>query len=335
MAAVIIFLAAAAGLFATGQQEKIPTKVVLYTSVDKKDAKKILDAFTADTGITASFVYLSSGPALTRITAEKNNPQIDAWMGAPRENHIIARDKDLTIPYKSGPWKKLDAKFKDPDGYWRSFYMNPVAFCVNTAALKKAGAPMPASWDDLLNPVYKGLIQAPTPQSFGMTAYNILASLVTMRGEDKAFEYMAKLNKNIQTYTSSGTAPSKAVAAGRCAVGIQFTPAFFRFIDQGYPLKVIFPREGVGFEAPAVSIIKGAKNLEAAKILADWLVSEKGQDVLSEKKTHFYPVNPEAKLGSGMPPFSSLKLISYNPEWAGKNKNRLVTRWVNEVLPAK
>ena len=81
--------------------------------------------------------------------------------------------------------------------------------------------------------------------------------------------------------------------------------------------------------------MKGAKNLEAAKILVDWLVSEKGQDVLSEKKTHFYPVDPGARLNSGMPPYSSLKLINFNPEWAEKNKKRLIQRWVNEVLQAE
>ncbi len=332
---VLLFLVGLVGsLFATGSQEKKPKKVIIYASVDEENAKKILDAFTADTGITASFVHLSSGPALARITAERNNPQADIWLGAPNENHIIAKERGLTIPYKSEAWKRMDPKFKDPDGYWRSFYMNPMAFGVNIEALKKAGAPMPTSWMDLLKPVYKGLIQMPTPQSSG-TAYNIVASLVTMWGEDKAFDYMKKLSPNVQTYTSSGTAPSKAVAVGQCAIGIQFTPAFFQFIDEGYPLKVVFPKEGVGFEAPAVSILKGAKNLEAAKILVDWLVSKKGQDVLTEKKTYFYPVNPEAELGKGMPAFSSLKVVSFDPKWAGENKKRLVERWVNEVLPAK
>ncbi len=332
--ALTMLVAFTTSMFAAGQEEKKPQKVVIYASVDEANAKKILDAFTADTGITASFVHLSSGPALARIKAEKNNPQADVWLGAPNENHIIAKEEGLSIPYKSDAWKKLDPKFKDPDGYWRSFYMNPMAFAINTEALAKAGAPMPESWMDLLKPAYKGLIQMPTPQSSG-TAYNIVASLVTMWGEEKAFDYMKKLNKNVQTYTSSGTAPSKAVAVGQCAIGIQFTPAFFEFIDQGYPLKVVFPKEGVGFEAPAVSILKGAKNVEAAKVLVDWLVSKKGQDVLTEKKTYFYPVNPEAKLGKGMPAFSSLKVISFDPEWAGQNKKRLVERWVNEVLPAK
>ena len=193
---------------------------------------------------------------------------------------------------------------------------------------------MPTSWEDLTNPAYEGLIQAPTPQASG-TAYNIVASLVTMMGEDEAFAYMTRLNDNIQTYTSSGTGPSKGVAVGQCAIGIQFTPAFFQFISEGYPLEVVFPSEGVGFEAPGVSIIKGAKNLDAAKTLVDWLVSKEGQDVLSEENTFFYPVNPEATLADGMPAFESLKTVPIDIQWAGTNKTRLVERWVDEVLGAK
>ena len=321
-------------LVAEPQVETKPDKVVVYASVDEANAKKILDAFTADTGITASFVHLSSGPALARITAEKNNPQADVWLGAPNENHIIAKDEGLTVAYKSAAVNSLEDQFKDADAYWRSFYMNPMAFAVNTEALAKIGAPKPTSWEDLLKPVYKGQIQMPTPQSSG-TAYNVVATLVTLWGEERAYDYMKKLNPNMQTYTSSGTGPSKAVAVGQCAIGIQFTPAFFEFIDQGYPLEVVFPKEGVGYEAPAVSILAGAKNMEAAKILVDWLVSKDGQDVLSEAKTYFYPVNPDAALGKGMPDFASLKTVGFSSQWAGENKKRLVERWVNEVLPAK
>ncbi len=331
---IAVLLVLPFAVFATAEKEVTADKVVVYASVDEANAKLILDAFTADTGITASFVHLSSGPALARITAESNNPQADVWMGAPSENHVLAKSEGLTVPYLSPSLSELGDVFKDSEGYWRSFYMNPMAFAVNTEALAKTGAPMPTSWDDLLKPVYKGHIQMPTPQA-SRTAYNIVSSLVVARGEDEAFKYMAKLNPNVQTYTSSGTGPSKGVAVGQCAIGIQFTPAFFKFIDEGYPLKVVFPTEGVGFEAPAVSIIKGAKNMEAAQILVDWLVSKEGQDVLSEVKTFFYPVNEKATLAAGMPQFSELKTISVDVQWAGGNKKRLVERWVNEVLPAK
>lgn len=331
---ILVFVLITLSVFALNIVAVAADKVIIYASVDEANAKKILDAFSAQTGIEVGFVHLSSGPAMARITAEANNPQADVWLGAPSENHVVLKEEGLTIPYISEAMEKLAPSFKDPDGYWRSFYMNPMAFAVNTEALKKAGITKPTSWQDLLKPEYKDLIQMPTPQSSG-TAYSIITTLVAIMGEDEAFEYMKKLNPNIQTYTSSGTGPSKGVAVGQAAIGIQFTPAFFEFIDKGYPLEVIFPTEGVGFEAPAVSIIKGAKNIESAKRLIDWLVSKDGQDILSKEKTYFYPVVPEAELSKGMPAFSELKTIVVDKQWAGENKKRLVDRWVNEVLPAK
>lgn len=335
-AALCLLLAGAGLVFAGGKTDAAAAskEVVVYASVDEANAKKILDAFTADTGIKASFVHLSSGPALARIRAELNNPQADVWLGAPSENHIVAKTEGLSIPYKGGTYASLGGGFKDPDGYWRSFYMNPMAFAVNTESLKRINAPKPTSWKDLLNPVYKGQIQMPTPQASG-TAYNIVASLVTIWGEEEAFKFMKALNPSIQTYTSSGTGPSQGVSVGQCAIGIQFTPAFFEFIENGHPLEVIYPSEGVWFEAPAVSILKGAKNVEAAQALLDWLTSPKGQNVLTDAKTFFYPVIAGAKLGKGMPPFESLKTVNVETEWAGANKTRLVERWVKEVLPAK
>lgn len=308
--------------------------IVVYSSVDEVNAKKILDSFTADTGISVQFVQLSSGPAYARIKAEASNPQADVWLGAPSENHIIAKNEKLTVAYKGPNFDKLGKEFKDPEGFWRSFYMNPMAFAINREVLGRIGAPKPASWADLLNPAYKGQIQMPSPQSSG-TAYNIVASLVVLMGEEKAYDYMKKLAPNIQTYTSSGTAPSKAVQVGQCAIALQFTPAFFEAIEKGFPVDVVFPKEGVWFEAPAVSILKGAKNLEAAQALIDWLSSVQGQNSMTVKQTYFYPVIAGAQLGTGMPTFESLKTIDVDPIWAGENKKRLVEKWVQEVLSAK
>ena len=319
-------------LSAAGQTEKKqPDKVIVYSSVDQNNTKKLLDAFTADTGVSARFMHLSSGDAFTRIDSEKKNPLADVWLGAPNENHILAMSRGLTLPYKSGALDKMDGRFKNPDGYWYSFYLNPIAFGVNTGALAKANAPLPVSWEDLLRPEYKGLIQMPTPQSSG-TGYNIIAGFIALWGEEKTFAYLKKLNRNIQIYTTSGTAPAQAAAVGQCAIAIQFTPGYFEFIEQGYPLKVIFPAEGVSYEAPAVSIIKGAVHLNAAKKLVDWLLSERGQEVLTHAGTFFYPVNPGVAADAHLLPFSSIRIIDFDPQQAAENKKRIVTRWVNEIL---
>jgi iron(III) transport system substrate-binding protein len=328
-AAAAIALALAASAWAKPGQS-----LVVYSSVDEGNAKKIMAAFTADTGTAIQFVHLSTGPAYARLKAEAANPQADIWFGAPAENHMIAKKDGISVPWTGGNFATMAKQFKDPEGYWRSFYMNPMAFGVNKEILARMKAPMPTSWADLLNPVYKGQIQLPTPQASG-TAYNMVASLVSMMGEDKAYDYMKKLGPNVQTYTSSGTAPSQAVQVGQCAIGIQFTPAFFEAIDKGFPVEVVFPKEGVWFESPAVSIIKGTKNMDAAKELVEWLSSAKGQGTLSAQKTFFYPLISGVKLGAGMPAFETLKTLDVDPIWAGENKKRLVERWVSEVLPAR
>ncbi len=322
----------ALGLF-TPRPARAQDSLVVYSSVDEENAKKLLDAFTKATGVKVRFTFLSSGPAVARIEAEKNNPQADIWYGAPSENHVVLREKGLSQPYVSPNAKDLAAKFKDPDGYWTSFYMNPLGFASNVNILKQKGVEPPASWADLLKPEFKAQVQTPSPQTSG-TGYNMVAALVMIMGEDKAVDYLKKLNPSIQTYTQSGTAPSKAAAIGQAGVGIQFTPAFLQLIEEGYPLKITFPKEGVGFEAPAISILKGAPHLDLAKKLVDWSITIPGQNAITDAKTYFFPVHAKARLAQGLPSFDAVPAINYDAVWAGKEKKRLVDRWINEVLRA-
>jgi iron(III) transport system substrate-binding protein len=327
----VIFVISVIIILNLKEKKNMPVSpLVVYSSVDEVNTKKILDAFTEDTGITAVFIHLSSGPALERIESEKNNPGADVWFGAPMENHIIAKNNGLTEQFDSGALAAIDEQFRDKDGYWCGFYMNPLAFAVNTDMLKELGIHEPLSWYDLLGPEYRNLIQMPSPISSG-TAYNIITTLITVMGEEHAFAYMKELNNNIQVYTSSGTGPSNAVALGQCAVGIQFTPLFFDYLSQGYPLKIIFPEEGTGYEVSAVSVIKDSHNREAAFRLIEWLISEKGQDTLSSCSTYFYPVRDASVLSPGMPELSQLELVNPDSEWAGINKGRLIDRWVSEI----
>ena len=66
----------------------------------------------------------------------------------------------------------------------------------------------------------------------------------------------------------------------------------------------------------------------------DWSISLPGQAVLTDEKTYFFPVHPKAKLAKGLPSFDEIPTINYDAIWAGKEKKRLVDRWINEVLRA-
>jgi len=307
------------------------SNLVVYSSVDEANARKILNAFVEETGVKVDFVFLSSGPALARIEAESNNPQADVWFGAPLENHIIAKERGLTQPYKTLSVYGVSPEFYDVEGYYHPIYMNPLGVGVNTSVIEQIKASVPETWEDLLDSSYRRMIQYPNPQSSG-TAYSLITGLVKIYGEDGAFEYLKNLAPNIQTYTQSGTGPSKAVGPGQVALGIQFTPAFFQFMEQGYPVTVVFPKEGVPYEVASVSILKGARNLTDAQKLIDWVVSKAGQQQVVDQKTFFYPIRPDVDFGS-LQPLSNINLLSVDPSWAAESKTRLIERWINEVLP--
>ena len=112
--------------------------LVVYSSVDEANARKILNAFVEQTGIAVDFVFLSSGPALARIEAEANNPQADVWFGAPLENHIIAKERGLTQSYKTLSVYGVSPEFYDVKGYYHPIIMNPFGFGINTAVLEQS-----------------------------------------------------------------------------------------------------------------------------------------------------------------------------------------------------
>ena len=115
-----------------------------------------------------------------------------------------------------------------------------------------------------MKPEYKGEIQVANLASSG-TAYTMIATLVQLMGEDKAFDYMKALHKNIGTYTRFGHRADQGGRARRTAVSISFVHDGPGEAMQGFPVATVTPSEGTGAEIGSMSIVKGAKNLDAAK----------------------------------------------------------------------
>ena len=114
------------------------------------------------------------------------------------------------------------------------------------------------------------------PNSSG-TAYTLLATIVQLMGEEKGFEYLKALHKNVNQYTKSGAAPAKAMALGETTVGIAFMHDIVTMVVDKAPIKVVAPCEGTGYEIGSMSIIKGAKNMDSAKKFYDWALTPAAQ----------------------------------------------------------
>ncbi len=78
--------------------------------------------------------------------------------------------------------------------------------------------------------------------------------------------------------------------------------------------------------------MRGTRRETEARRLVDWIVSPEGQNTLAEQETFFFPVTGAAKRQVGLPALRLVPLIKYDVDFAGKNRKRLVDRWIAEVL---
>ena len=212
------------------------------------------------------------------------------------------------------------------------FYTSAIGFGWNTEVLKKKKLPEPKCWADLVKPVYKGEIEISHPASSG-TAYTILAGLVQLMGEDKAFEYMKALHRNVTQYTRSGTAQAPNVAKGEVAIGVSFIFGFDMWRHNKYPVATTAPCEGTSYEIGGIALVRGARNAEAARRYYDWLMSPTGQAIGAKADSLQSPANRTFTPDPRIPSNDAVRLIKYDFEKYGKSaeRRRLLDRWQREI----
>ena len=307
--------------------------VSAYASCDETLAKALFDQFTRETGIAVNWVRLSGGEALARMEAEKANPQASIWVGGVGLDHITGKTKDLTTPYRSREAVNTPNEFKDPQNFWIGLYVGPLTFVVNLDRARALRLSTPRSWADLLKPEFKGYIRMPNPNTSG-TAYNVLTTIRTLnnKDEDRAFDYLKRLDVNIDQYTRSGAAPGQSVATGEIPIAIGYAHDQVKLKSEGANTEIIAPSEGTGFELAAMSLIKSGKQPIQARQLYDWILSSANAQKLF---TDYYVVL--VRKGAAKHPLAlsldQIKTIEQDLIWDGDaaNRKRLLDRWVAEI----
>ncbi len=303
-----------------------------YTTLEEPLAAKLFQLFEEETGIKVNFVRLSGGEAVARLEAESANPQASIWVGGVGLDHITAKSKGLTTPYISRYASNTPTQFRDPDNYFIGLYVGPLTFVTNTNRAKELGIEPPSSWADLLKPEYKGLIRVANPNSSG-TAYNVLTTMLDIFGtEDAMMDYMKQLDKNIDQYTKSGSAPGKSVATGEIPVAIGYAHDQVKLKAGGAPVVITAPSEGTGYELASMSLVKGGKDTVNAKKLYDWILSS---PTAQKAFTDYYVVlvaNGALKHPDALS-IDEIKTVNQDMAWDGDkvNKTRLLDRWTNEI----
>jgi iron(III) transport system substrate-binding protein len=261
-------------------------RVAVYSALDREFAEPILTAYQKRTGtsVLAKFdVESTKTVGLTNlIVTEAPSPRCDLFWNNEILNTLRLKEKGLLAPFHPAHAGELPDAFKAKDGTWYGFAARARVLIVNTELVPEAERPRGIG--DLLDPKWKGKIGLAKPL-FGTTATQA-ACLFAAWGGERATRFFKGLKANGVQVVSGNKQVATAVGSGRLAFGLTDTDDAMGEVDAGNPVAIVYPdREpdqlGTLFIPNTLALIKGAPHADAARKLADHLLSPEVEAALA------------------------------------------------------
>lgn len=289
--ALVLSAAMLLGLSACSGKEK--GVVVTYnTPQNWVNWGNVLTEFTSDTGITAPNDNKNSGQSLTALIAEKNAPVCDVvYLGITYGMQAV--EEGVLEPYEPEGFDEMEDSLKNADGLYSTVHFGSIAIMANTEAL--GDLPVPQSWEELLDPMYKDMIGFLDPTSSAVGYSVCVAMNEAMGGDldnfDPFFEYMSKLSAN-NVICPKQTSTAKLMKGEiPILIDADFNGYTLKY-DQDGPIEIVIPEEGSLKIPYVIGLVKGCPHPEEAKQLIDYLYSEEGQQLFAQG--YVRPINTDA-----------------------------------------
>jgi ABC-type Fe3+ transport system substrate-binding protein len=242
---------------------------------------------TYDKEVEITFVNPGGWPVVVdKVRAWGGKPDADVFLGAGAPAHEVLKQAGLIVPYRPKDADKVPAewhgmKVKDKDDYWTCFAPWIVTNLYNEKILKRLRLPPPKTWNDLLNPIYRGTIVHTLPYASG-TMHETVEILMQAFGEKEAWAYLRSLAAQLDRFSTGSTDTTQLVGRGEIPIGVaqpQMNAMAAR--KDGYPVRDLLPEKTI-LVPEAVALLKGAPNEAVGKIFLDWLFSMDGQKYVLE-----------------------------------------------------
>jgi iron(III) transport system substrate-binding protein len=248
---------------------------MLYTAMNMPDVNMLFDGFRKKYPFITPKAYTTRSAALLErvITEARAGKHFsDVIQGNAFTLYMLAK-RGHTEAYASPEAKSYPAMYRDPAGGWIAVYLQLNVFAYNTKLVARADAPK--SYDDLLNPKWKGRMGLDDKQ------YIWYDGLLKVMGREKGLAYMKRLAGQQIHFRSGNTLLANLLAAGEFGILINARPESVDELQQkGAPVEWVAPKPTTANVLP-IAVAKHAQHPNAARLFMDFMLSEDGQKILS------------------------------------------------------
>lgn len=313
----------AAGHAQDGDYEK---QLVVYASHPSEMVDYFAQEFGAKYGIDVTTVKAGTGELLNRIRAEKDRPGGDVLWGGFADTGGSA--PELFEQYAAPELANIEPAMLDAKGYNTPFAASLMVIMANADQVKAEDAPK--KWTDLAAPQWKGkVVQAdPSKSSSALAALNTWL-MIYGRG-DEAWKIVEDMTAN-QNIVLKSSLVFQQVGRGEYPLGVTYEEAAFNYVLAD-TANIIYPEDGTLAQPEGMFLIKGSTNAKAAKLFADYLLSEEAQKKLVEHFPGRRPTRKGIENHPRMKPLSEIKIIDYDSDWASENRAEILGRMQKIII---
>jgi iron(III) transport system substrate-binding protein len=271
----VFFLPLLAGAAEVREKAESEGKVSFYASMTASDAKAIVDGFKqAYPKIDAEFYRTSDSQLMEKILTEGRAGRSlwDVVCETGFYGHLLTR-RAMFAAYDSPERKFYRDAYKDPQAFWTSIYTTYAVFGYNTKLVPKTS--VPKTYEDLLKPEWRGLVGIES-RAFEWFATTMRA----MGGEEKGLAFMRRLAQQQLQPRPGRTLVAQLVAAGEYKGSVSVYSQSYEVLKQsGAPVDWV-PLAPVYASVHPTGINAKAPHPNAARLLMDFILSKKGQEIL-------------------------------------------------------
>ena len=298
--------------------------LVIYSPNSEGLLNATIPLFEEKYGVNVELIQAGTGELVKRIQSEKNDPYADVLFGGSWS--LMYTNEDLWEPYVSANDANVIDAYKNKCGFITGNVLDGSVLIVNTDLI---GDIKIEGYEDLLNPALKGKIATADPANSSSAFAHLTNMLLAMGGyeDDKAWQYVHDLFENVDgKICESSSGVYKGVADGEYVVGLSYEDPCAQLVLDGAPVKIVYMKEGTVFLPASATIIKGAKNMDNAKLFIDFILSEEVQNIWGSTLTN-RPVMKDAATNDAMTPMADINVIEEDIPYVSAHKSELVDKY--------
>ncbi|MBO6178067.1 MAG: extracellular solute-binding protein [Selenomonadaceae bacterium] len=305
------------------ESERPMREITALTTLPPSVVEILSDEYERTRKIRVHFVPLTKEEIFNNL---ENNTEASLVVA---DQETLRLSTSCFSPTITPQWDFVPEHLKDKDGLWTGIWYDPIVFCENLDYLKTHKI-APLSWQNLA---------ATNNIRIGMTDFlaaeameNLLFSMIAQYGDAAAYSIWRGIHSNVVSYAKFLNNPARQAGMGEVDIAVVVQSEAIRYLNDDYPLKIIYPRDGTSYMLVGTGIIRGKENVDegTAREFADWLQTDEAHQILQKNGFYFIPANPATLTYKS---FGGKELFLYTApiNFSKEQKHDFVDRWVKYI----